>query len=85
MIAAVENYKGIEFVRISNLPEDQKRMIWTSAYQHKVIKILRDNELLNDCLPYDHYAEWYSQSYKAVPPVSPQPIERAKELRLAFK
>jgi hypothetical protein len=85
MIAAVENYKGIEFVRISTLPEDQKKMIWASAYQHKVIKILRGEELLNDCLPYVNYVEWYQQSYKTAVTVSPQPVEREKELRLAFK
>jgi hypothetical protein len=81
MIAAIENYKGIEFVRISTLPEEQKRMIWTSEYQHKVIKILRDKELLSDCLPYDNYVEWYEQSFKMVP----QLVQRSKELRLAFK
>ena len=85
MIAAIENYKGIEFVRISTLPEEQKRMLWTSAYQHKIIKILRDKELLSDCLLYDNYVEWYERCYKTSPAVSPQPVERAKELRLAFK
>jgi hypothetical protein len=85
MKAAIENYKGIEFVRISTLPEDQKRMIWTSAYKHKIIKILRDRELLNDCLPYDHYIEWYKQGYKNETTASAQPGEGAKELRLAIK
>jgi len=85
MIAAIENYKGIEFVRISTLPEDQQKMILTSALQRKAIKILRDKELLNDCLPYGTSIEWYMKSYKTVPPVSTQPLERAKELRVAFK
>jgi len=85
MIAAIENYKGIEFVRISTLPEDQQKMILTSALQRKAIKILRDKELLIDCLPYDTYVEWYTQCYKTVPPVSSQPLDRAKELRVAFK
>ncbi len=85
MVAAIENYKGIEFVRISTLPEDQQKMILTSPYQHKVIKVLRDKELLNDCLPYQCYAEWYRQAYKAVSTIAAQPVERAKELRLTFK
>ena len=85
MIAAIENYKGIEFVRISTLPEDQQKMILTSTLQRKAIKILRDKELLIDCLPYDTYVEWYKQSYKTVPPVSTQLPERTKELRVAFK
>ena len=78
MQAAIENYKGIEFVRISTLPEDQKKLIWTSAYKHKIIKILCDKELLNDCLPYDNYAEWYNQSYKTVATVSAQPVSARK-------
>lgn len=85
MIAAIENYKGIEFVRISTLPEEQKRKIWTSSYQHKVIKILRDKELLSDCLPYENYVEWYEQSYKTAPVVSPRPAERAKETEARFQ
>ena len=79
MKAAVETYKGIEFVRISTLPEDQKTMIWSSAYKDKVIKILRDKELLNDCLPYDHYLEWYKEIYKLTP------AARAKEPKMAFR
>ena len=67
MKAAVETYKGIEFVRISTLPGDQKAMIWSSAYKDKVIKILRDKELLTDCLPYGHYLEWYKEIYNLAP------------------
>ena len=59
MKATIENYKGIEFVRLSSLPEDQKRMIWQSDYKTKVIKILRGKELISDCLPYEHYREWH--------------------------
>ena len=81
----VENYKGIEFVRISSLPADQKEIIWNSVNTQKIIKILRDNELLNDCLQYGDYQNWYKQHYK--PRLQPEkpPYELAKELKLAFK
>ena len=64
MKAIAENYKGIQFVRISALPENQKRLIGASGYLQKVIKIRRGTELLNDCLPYQNYAQWYLESEK---------------------
>ena len=85
MKAAVEIYKGIEFVRISALPEDQKRMIWTSFHTNKIIKILRDKELLNDCVKYDDYSEWYRQNFTNRPNSPAPSTVRAKELKLAYK
>lgn len=79
-----ENYKGIEFVRISALPEDQKKNIWNSIDRDKVIKILKDDCLLNDCVQFQDYKIWYSQylhqavSTKARTSSNP-------ELKLAFK
>ena len=61
MNAYIENYKGIEFVRISSLPEDQKQVFWDSFDRHKIIKILRNQELLNDCIQYNDYQEWFKQ------------------------
>ena len=51
----VEVYKGIKFVRISTLPENQKLMILSAISSQKIIKILRGEELLNDCIQYDDY------------------------------
>ncbi len=79
-----ENYKGIEFVRISSLPEDQKSMIWNSFNTQKIIKILRDNELLNDCLQYADYQDWYKKRYHAANNTD-TPLELGRELELAFK
>lgn len=59
-----ENYKGIEFVRISTLPEDQKQLIWTSLKRDKIIKILKTDCLLNDCIQLRDYEAWYSENYK---------------------
>jgi hypothetical protein len=83
MKAALEIYKGIEFVRISNLPDDQKKLIGDSMHSQKIVKILRNNELLNDCILYGDYADWYIKATKATP--SSQPAIVAKELKLAYK
>ena len=57
----LENFKGIEFVRISSLPEDQKEKIWQSFQQDKIIKIVKDQALLNDCILYQDYLSWLNQ------------------------
>lgn len=60
-----ENYKGIEFVRISNLPEDQRQKFDLNFAKHRIIKILKGTELLTDCIQFADYAEWYSKNHKA--------------------
>ena len=62
MKAAVEVYRGIEFVRLSSLSPEEKRGLLEAKYFTKTIKILRDQELINDCLPYHFYLEWYETS-----------------------
>jgi hypothetical protein len=86
MRTASENYKGIEYVRISSLPPDQKNHIYKSLNHKLIINILKDNALLNDCLQYQNYIIWYENIYKTMVQ------EKAKELRttvpvltLAFK
>jgi hypothetical protein len=61
---SAEIYKGIEFVRISNLPEDQKNQITQTIDHSKIIKILRGKELLPDCVQVNDYANWMRESFK---------------------
>jgi hypothetical protein len=63
MLADSENYKGIKFVRISSLPQEQKAQIWNSFNINLIIKILKGETLLNDCLEYKHYVSWYEKIY----------------------
>jgi hypothetical protein len=60
---SAEIYKGIEFVRISKLPEDQKSQITRTIDQSKIIKILRGKELLPDCVQINDYANWMRESF----------------------
>lgn len=83
-----ENYKGIEFIRISMLPDDQKEMIWTSLKRDKIIKILKSDCLLNDCIQVHDYTTWYKENYKTeVITITPSPVSTSKqqEYKLAFK
>lgn len=69
MKIASEVYKGIEFVRISSLDANEKMNIWQTIEREKIIKILRDNELLNDCIQYRDYVSW-SEKNRAVESVA---------------
>lgn len=84
--AMAENFKGIEFVRISSLPEDQREKIWQSFQHDKIIKIVKDKALMNDCILYQDYISWLSQP-QTVPiqstPASTSPLPAFA--KLAFK
>lgn len=81
-----ENYKGIEYIRISSLPADQKNYIYKSLNHKLIINILKDNSLMNDCLQYQHYITWYENIYKTL--AQERTVEAHKDspvLTLAFK
>ena len=86
MGAPFENFKGIEFVRISSLPDEQKEKIWKSFHQDKIFKIVKDKSLLNDCILSNDYVTWLEQQHSAAakPVVKPEP-QGAIFAKLAFK
>jgi hypothetical protein len=59
-----EIYKGIEYVRISNLPADQKEKISISLNTDKIIKIVKDGTLLPDCIQYSDYLIWFEEHHQ---------------------
>ncbi|MBL7860423.1 MAG: hypothetical protein JNJ65_04625 [Cyclobacteriaceae bacterium] len=61
MRAESESYKGIEYVRISHLPTDQQEKITASLSRDVVIKILKDGNIIDDCIPYSEYLHWFEQ------------------------
>ncbi|MEQ8362056.1 MAG: hypothetical protein RH948_04250 [Cyclobacteriaceae bacterium] len=82
MKVLAENYKGIEFIRISKLPEEQRKQIVQALPSDNIIKILRESELLTDCVQFKHYEAWFDQNCKndetlsqATVPASPNPIK----------
>ena len=64
MKVSAENYKGIEFIRISKLPEEQRKQIVQALPSDHIIKILREGELLTDCVQFKHYESWFDQNYR---------------------
>lgn len=66
MGATFENFKGIEFIRISSLPEEQKEKIWKTFHQDKIFKIVKDKSLINDCILSHDYNSWLEQQHVPV-------------------
>lgn len=59
-------YKGIEFIEISTLPNDQKASLLQTINPDLFIKILIDGKLMPRCLQYRIYEEWYDNEYRPV-------------------
>ena len=71
MKVSAEVFRGIEFVRISNLPEDQREFITASIPSDNIIKILKDKVVMKDCIQYKEYLALYNL-YTSVQPVANQ-------------
>lgn len=82
-----EIYKGIEFVRISNLPQEQSEKIKTSFPKEKIIKILKDEVILRDCISYQDYQDWFKQSYLVTKTLTSSKLDnvRSNSLNLSLK
>jgi hypothetical protein len=66
MMPEPEVYRGISFIRTATLPPGMRRTFYATFDTRKMIKILRDKELLNDCVLYADFVSW--QQAKAVKP-----------------
>ncbi|MEM9856809.1 MAG: hypothetical protein AAF843_05620 [Bacteroidota bacterium] len=71
-------YKGIHYIRVRDLPEAEQIHIKNIDSTDLVIKILTDSKLMDDCITYDDYSNWYQNIYTQVSPADPE--EPAKEV-----
>ena len=56
-------YRGIEYVRISELPEDQKASIKNWLNMDVIIKIQTETVLMSDCIMFKDYKFWFKKIY----------------------
>lgn len=56
-----EVYRGIEFIRIASLPADLKAGFQATFDRSKITKILREKELLVDCILYSDFIRWQDE------------------------
>ena len=82
-----EVFKGIEFIRISNLPEDQQQIITSSIERDKIIKILKEKIIMKDCVQYHDYIAWYTKylSQQEAPQEKYASTNKLSAFKLAFK
>ena len=62
MLADPEHYKGIFYIRISSLPSTEKSLIRATFDNSRVVKILKENSLITDCILYPDYVTWYKNT-----------------------
>jgi hypothetical protein len=55
-----EVYKGISYIRLSNLPNDQRQVI--AETRIRKIKIKTESSILHDCVQYHDYENWYESN-----------------------
>ena len=67
------------------MPKEQQALIHTTLEKSKIIKILREHELLNDCIQVADFQEWTAGIKKMASESSPAAKAAISELRLAFK
>lgn len=67
-------YKGIEYVQLGELPEEQRARIKESLNQEFFVKILVNGKLYQDCILYKDYSYWFKSVYLASLNSTPNPI-----------
>jgi hypothetical protein len=70
MMVKSKVYKGIEFVQLSELPQEQREMLSSTLNRSLVIKILVSGKILNDCIQFRDYITWYEGIYKVQHPTN---------------
>jgi hypothetical protein len=70
-------YKGIEYVQLKELPEDQQQKIRQSLNRELFIKILIDGQLHQDCILYKDYKHWFENVYNIPQSKEPSAPETA--------
>jgi len=54
-------FKGIEFIRISELPSDQKANLTLTFDGELIINVLVDDKILRDCIQWKDYISWHRE------------------------
>ena len=59
-------FKGIEYIRLSALPSEQGKLLEQTLDERTLIKILKNDIVLEDCVLYKAYLKWYESSTSEV-------------------
>lgn len=64
MKVAPKVFKGIEYIQVSELPENQRENFVQSINDSLFIKILIDDKIFSGCVQYKDYELWYDGIFK---------------------
>lgn len=56
-------YKGIEYVQLAELPQEQQARIKESLNEEFFVKILVNGKIYQDCILYKDYSYWFKSVY----------------------
>lgn len=56
----LNTYKGIDYVLLSSLPTEQAESLKKTLNERTLIKILKEDIVLNDCVLYTAYLQWFN-------------------------
>jgi hypothetical protein len=59
-------YKGIEYIQVKDLPEEQQEKILETLNHECLIKILIDKSIISNCIQYKDYVLWFDTIYNVV-------------------
>lgn len=59
-----QSYRGIEFVRLVDLPSSQQILLHSSPDFPERVKILINNKTVENCILYKDYEQWFYAVYK---------------------
>ena len=63
MIKKPQTYKGIEYVQLSMLPEEERALLSQTFNREFIIKIQVNGKILSDCIQFKDYTVWYEQQF----------------------
>ena len=69
-------YRGIHYMRISLMHDEQKEPFIGWLPQDQIIKIQVENEIFIDCVQYHHYEHWFDNIMKSQKEIESEPSEK---------
>lgn len=71
------SYKGIEYIRLDSLPQQQADSLVKSLSPRSLVKIQMYDEVVDNCVLYEAYEKWHSsyQEESAGQPAVPSSIK----------
>ena len=58
MKAKASHFRGIDFVRLRDLPKDQLNLLKSTPHRPEIVNILIHGSIAEPCILYNEYAHW---------------------------